>query len=122
MSMTDMGRDHPDLDDMFALAQRNGGLPSADLMARVLADAEDVLRVKAAPDPSAVEVVRVGRWSLLMQALGGWGGVGGLLTASFAGLWLGLAGVGGDIGLWSGTNTTAIDLAPDAYALLAVEE
>lgn len=121
MSMTEAGRDHADLDDLFALARAGGGVPPGDLMARVMADADCILQA-AAPVRAEMPATRTRLWPQLMQALGGWGGIGGLLTASFAGLWLGLAGVGSDIGLWSGATTAAVDLAPDAYALLAVEE
>ena len=119
MSMTDAERD---LDDLFTQARTgSGALPSNDLLARVMADAERSLQamsVAAAPAPAA----RPRFWPQMRQALGGWGGIGGLVTASFAGLWLGLAGVGSDMGLLTGTNSTTIDLAPDTYALLATEE
>lgn len=121
MSMTE-SHDHSDLDALFALGRSGGAEPSVDLMARVMADADAVLLHHAVPVARALKA-RPPVWSQLVQALGGWGGIGGLLTASFAGLWLGLAGVGGDIGLWSASaNATGVDLVPDAYAMLVVEE
>lgn len=127
MSMTDAERAEHELDDLFALARAGGDLPPADLAARVMADAEAVLQAGTAstlaPVAAPARPARGGLWPQVRQALGGWGGIGGLVTASFAGLWLGLAGVGGDIGLWSGTTAIApLDLMPDAYALLAAEE
>ncbi len=119
MSMTD--RDHPELEDLFATARTDCAWTPDRLMARVMADAEAVLQARAV-SVARPGAMRSGVLPQLMQALGGWGGIGGLLTASFAGLWLGLAGVAGDFGLGSGTSSTAPDLAPDAYAMLAVEE
>lgn len=125
MSTSDADRD---LDELFALARTgSAAMPSSELLARVMAGAEQALQdvaeagrpiVTAAP--GAVVPRRI--WSQVAQALGGWGGIGGLAAASFAGLWLGLAGVGGDFGLYPGNAITADDLAPDVYALLAVEE
>jgi len=61
--------------------------PSADLTARILADADAV----QAGFRSAPVAVRPRRWSGWIAAMGGTGVLAGLATATLAGLWLGFA-------------------------------
>lgn len=71
--------------------------PSADLMARVLADADALMPAlggRVAPAPV---------WRQIVNALGGWSAVGGLVAAGVTGLAIGLGvveGTGADA-LWS---------------------
>lgn len=75
------------LDALFAEARRVG--PGADLVARVLADAETVQReVARTPQrPKRAGVLR--RPPSWIAALGGWGGLGGVTAAGLVGLAVG---------------------------------
>jgi hypothetical protein len=78
--------------------------PSAALLARVMDDAMAAAEATAMPIAAPVaapvaaprRAVRSGRgasvWSRAAIALGGWGSVGGMLTATVAGLWIGFSG------------------------------
>jgi hypothetical protein len=85
MTMTNPNEDR--LDDLFAQARGQGAQPSHALMARVLADADDVqaaMRSKQAAAP-------IGLWTRILDALGGWPAVSGLAAATVAGIWIGVA-------------------------------
>ncbi|WP_152613099.1 hypothetical protein [Tateyamaria sp. ANG-S1] len=69
------------LDD---LAADPGPGPSADLMARVLADAQTHL-----PAPGGA-VAAAPWWRQMVQGIGGWGAVGGLMAATVTGFVVGL--------------------------------
>ncbi|MFG6561086.1 MULTISPECIES: hypothetical protein [unclassified Sulfitobacter] len=73
--------DFDDLEDFFAAARANPPQVSADLQARVLADAEAHMP-KAPRQP----------WHrALWQLLGGAAGLSGLATAAAVGVWVGVA-------------------------------
>ncbi len=73
--------DFDDLEDFFAAARANPPQVSADLQARVLADAEAHMP-KAPRQP----------WhQALWQLLGGAAGLSGLATAAAVGVWVGVA-------------------------------
>lgn len=78
-------QDFPELDAFFAAGRAAAPEPSADLMARILADAETALPRAATPAP------RRNRSAGLLSLLGGWRGFSGLATATLAGLWIGIA-------------------------------
>jgi hypothetical protein len=80
MKMTDPNEDM--LDDLFAQARQVKAPVSDDLMARVLADAVPERRPVATP-PTALASV--------LDTIGGWFTLGGLATATLAGLWIGVA-------------------------------
>ena len=82
--MSDREREDALLDAVFETARRQEVVPSDDLMARVLADAE-----RERPGP--VAVARPGPWTRFLDGLGGWPALGGLAAAGVAGLWIGLA-------------------------------
>lgn len=101
--MADRKSDDDLLDDLFAEARTDPRLTvSDDLMARVLADAE-ALQPQPEPMPRLSVSPQASFWSVLLSALGGWRGAGGLAFATMAGLWVGI---------------NATTLAPDAAALL----
>ncbi len=75
-----------DLDELFVTARTQRVEPSADLMARILADAE-ALQPKPAP---VTAPPRVGFWQNLRATLGQ-AGVAGLASATLAGVWIGYA-------------------------------
>jgi hypothetical protein len=77
-----------DLDELFGAARQQPISVSADLMARVLADA-DALQPIGATLPSRKR--RVGALTGLLAAIGGIGGLVGLSTAAMAGVWIGFA-------------------------------
>ncbi len=85
MTMTNPNEDN--LDDIFAQARAVQVTPDDDLVARVLADAA---AVQAGFTPVAVNPSS-GFWAGLMEAIGGWPALGGLATATVAGLWIGVA-------------------------------
>lgn len=97
--------------------------PGDALMARIMADADEVqaARAKAAPQATAP---RGPIFARLGQALGGWPAVAGLATATVAGLWIGvsapagLAGFAQDV-IAGADESYLIDLDPDATFLLA---
>lgn len=121
---TDLERDDALLDSMLQVARAAPPQPSEALLARVMADAEAVLATRAAA-PAVPAVRRGGGWlGRMAEALGGWGAVGGLVTASGAGLWLGLSGVAGVPGgalQWPAAliGGVAMDVMPDTYTVLS---
>ena len=70
------------LDDLFAQARRLTPVPDDALIARVLADAARPLPVRH-PQPLV--------WAQLRAMIGGWPALGGLATATVAGIWIGIA-------------------------------
>lgn len=114
---------------------RQGPEPGADLMARIMADAErEAEAAEAAKAPRANGVrsgpkapahrgwlarLRAG-WAALGAAVGGWPALTGLATATLVGLWLGYGGAGplseGLAGvLWS-SQTGEVSYALDDFA------
>ncbi|MFQ1701759.1 hypothetical protein ACJ5NV_14320 [Loktanella agnita] len=81
MMMTDPNDDM--LEDLFDTARRLAPPVSDDLMTRVLAD--------AVVDRAPAQVARPCLWARLSDMLGGWPALGGLATATIAGVWVGIA-------------------------------
>lgn len=81
MTETDRGTDDM-LESLFEAARAAQEPADAALMARVLADAR---AVQAETGPTALPRRGPGLWAML----GGWPAMGGLATATVAGLWLG---------------------------------
>ncbi len=75
-----------DLDQLFATARRSVPEPEPDFLA-ALGDAA-VEAMAAAPMPAPRQD---GIWSQVATWLGGWGGVGGLVAATAAGVWIGIS-------------------------------
>ncbi|WP_373636722.1 hypothetical protein [Yoonia sp. BS5-3] len=86
MMMTDPKNDM--LDDLFAEARAIAPEPSDGLMARVLADAAGAQ--VAAPMPAPVPA-KSGLFAGLLDLVGGWPSVGGLVAATITGVWVGIA-------------------------------
>lgn len=90
MTMTDRSEAMAELDGFFRAARMNAPVPSADLTARILADA-----AKAQPRIRAkgAAVRRASGWwrgrRLFLPALGGPGVIAGLAGAVVAGAWIG---------------------------------
>ncbi len=87
-----------DTDDLFleahfdAARREDRGVPP-DLAARMLADAMRVQAERTVPDPRARSVAGAasGLVQQFMRVLGGWPALGGLVAASAAGVWIGVA-------------------------------
>ncbi len=91
------------LDALFEAAKRDAPQPDAALLARVMADARATQRgfeaggfeaagIGPVPERSArAAEPRGGFLEGLFDMIGGWGGLGGLATASAFGLWLGMS-------------------------------
>lgn len=78
--------------EAFLAPARSAPAPSDDLMARILGDAAKVSAdrlgpVLTAPDPAP----RRGLIATLIAAIGGWPVLGGMATATMAGVWLGFS-------------------------------
>ena len=82
MMMTDHNDDM--LEDIFAQVRTVAPTPSDDLMARVLAGA-----VTPTPQMNTAPPLSLGK--RLLDLLGGWPAVSGLVTATCAGVWIGVA-------------------------------
>lgn len=63
--------------------------PSADFLARVLSDAQEVQDGFAPALPERQP--RPGLWAQLLGAIGGWPAMGGLVTATVTGVWIGVS-------------------------------
>jgi len=72
-----------ELDALLKQAQRAVPQPSDAWLGRVTADAEAELRRRAE--------LRIPFWVQVKSVLGGWQGMGGLVAACAAGVWLGIA-------------------------------
>lgn len=87
-----MAMDKTDRDDelqAFFDAARQQPMPASEaLMARVLRDA---LSLQAAAKPAAPGAPRVGLLAGLWSAIGGWPAAAGLVTATVAGVWIGVS-------------------------------
>lgn len=82
MMMTDRNDDM--LDDIFAQARAVAPTPSDDLIARVMAGA-------TLPKPALHPAPRRSLGQQVLDLLGGWTAVSGLVTATCAGVWIGVA-------------------------------
>ncbi len=95
MKEPDRADDGPMIDALLAAAREARPEVPEALMARVLADAENAQPRRA---PPALPI-----WARIADLVGGWQGMGGLVAATCAGIWIG----------WSPPA-----LLPDAGALL----
>lgn len=115
MAMTERDDDRT-LDAVFAQARRHAPEPSADLLARVLADAEAVqAALPARPLAHRAATTRRGTGlGGVFGLLGGWGGLGGLVAAGLTGLWIGFTGTGAlgsaSAGFWGAVGTVEAGL------------
>lgn len=80
-----------ELDAVFALARESNPEPSATLLKSIMADAD---QLASGREQAAAEVARspgTGVLASLLNAIGGWPALGGLATATVAGIWIGYA-------------------------------
>ena len=98
-----MAEDEMDLDQLLAKArQTRPDLPD-DLAVRIVTDAETVRLDRLKPASSSRRSV----WVRMLDGIGGWQSMGGLVAASAAGVWIGLS---------------APDFLPDPAAIIYPQE
>ena len=88
--MTDKPGETDPLEGFFEAGRANPAEPGDALMARVLADADatqNSARVVARP----AKRVRPAIWAVLTGAVGGWPAMAGFVTATMAGVWIGVS-------------------------------
>lgn len=106
------------LEAFFAAGLDHAPVPSESLLARVMADAEaEMARPVVAAASRAVP--KPGFFKTAMAALGGWAGLGGLATATAAGVWIGFAGLAdpfGATGLFA--QDLSVELMPGTDSFL----
>lgn len=107
-----------DLNDLFAAAKAQSLQPPADLAARVLADADDVLVEMSRP--VAPSRHKPNLWTKLSAVLGGGGAMAGMVTATLAGFYIGFAQpkTSGFVPLVLGGEIAELDMMPGIDALL----
>lgn len=117
MKMADRDDMDHGLDAVFAQAARP--MPSDDLMARIMADAQAHVPRPLMPRPVAAR--RAGGWQAVLAVLGGWLPVGGLAMATVAGLAIGMVmpdalGAFASDGFATGAGAYDLsDLSPQIY-------
>jgi hypothetical protein len=74
-----------EMDALFAEAAHAAPTPSAELLKRIVADADTV----GAARQSSTTRPRRGLFETLVASLGGWPAVAGLATAAVVGIWIG---------------------------------
>lgn len=87
---TTMTEDKDNLDLLFAQARENRPELPDDLTVRILTDAEAVRLDRMKPDQPKAKPL----WTRVLAGLGGWQGMGGLVAASMAGVWIGFSAPG----------------------------
>lgn len=87
MTMTD---ENLELDHLFAQARQNRPALPDDLAVRIQTDAEKLRLSRLRPEPRPQSSI----WHRMMDSVGGWQGLGGLIAASAAGLWIGFSAPG----------------------------
>lgn len=80
-----------ELDAVFSLASDNTPEPSAALLKSIMADADQVASAREQASVKLTEPPGVGLYTSLLNAVGGWPAMGGLATATVAGIWIGYA-------------------------------
>lgn len=123
MAMTDRFEfEDTDLERFFRVARTAAPEPPAAFLTRLAAQAEAVQAetVQARAVPAGAARPRLGLVSALAAAFGGWAALGGMATATVAGLWIGLAGAPTlvqAVGLGSTVSAEADSYLPDADVL-----
>lgn len=111
-----------ELETFFAAARADQPAPAEALLARI-ADQGRALQPRERPWVAPVPPVPRGGFRSVLDSLGGWPVLGGLMTAACAGLWLGLADAGGLGGYVYGAGTDGWLYGPaDVIALVVTED
>ncbi|HQU67937.1 MAG TPA: hypothetical protein PLI43_07035 [Albidovulum sp.] len=112
------------LEAFFAAGRENAPVPSDALLARVMADAEAEM-VRPAEVAVLRPAARPGFLRAAVASIGGWAGLGGLATATAAGVWIGFVGLADPLdagGLI--TPSLSVELMPgaDSFMTASAEE
>lgn len=110
MTGSDKMPDDAGLQVLFDAAREARPSPSDDLMARIVADAAD-----EQPDPAMSRAAQPSVFRQILDALGGWPALGGLVTAAATGVYIGFAQpdlLGGDALVFEETEIGSVDLWP----------
>ena len=78
-----------ELDQLFETARQSVPVPDDAFLARITADAEAF--AASAAEPVAAAAPKPWLWSQVAGVFGGWGGMSGLVAATVAGVWIGIA-------------------------------
>jgi len=73
------------LEAYFAAERADAPVPSADLLGRIMADAEVQI------EPTETMLPRPGLFASLIEAIGGWPTLAGMATAGVFGVWVGFS-------------------------------
>lgn len=84
MTGPDNTPDDINLEALFDEVRAAKPVPSSDLMARIASDAASVRPVARSP-----ELKKVGAFAQILDALGGWPTIAGLVTATVTGVYIG---------------------------------
>lgn len=92
MSKTDKTMlDDAALEAFFVAGRAHAPEPGADLMARIMADADAEVDARMAVHAPAAPRKRKSLWASLISGIGGWPAVASMATAAVTGIWLGFA-------------------------------
>lgn len=75
------------LDVYFEAGRAQGAVPSADLLGRIMADADAQMAQTQPPEARP----RQGAFASLLAAIGGWPTLAGMATAGVVGVWIGFS-------------------------------
>jgi hypothetical protein len=113
------------LEAFFAAGREHAPVASERLLARVLADAEAEMVRPSVVVAARRPVARPGFLRAAIGSIGGWAGLGGLATATAAGVWIGFAGLVDPLDA-SGliTPSLSVDLMPgtDSFMTASAQE
>lgn len=87
--MTD--KNDTNLNAYFAAARKTAMLPSDNLMARILADADAAMPVLVPVSKMTPHNNSTGFFATLWAAIGGWPAAAGMATATLVGIWIGFS-------------------------------
>ena len=101
------------LAQLFKEAAEDAPRPDPALMRRIVADAQAVSGAQADMRANPTVGTRLSAW---LSMLGGWRGVGGLITAACVGLWFGFASPDVVLGQGMGVRSdTTVQVAPGDF-------
>jgi hypothetical protein len=118
------------LDDLFRAARAEAPVPSADLLARIMGDADTELAARPAVLPVRAAPRLKTRLRAFIDGLGGWTALAGMVTAAVVGVSMGFVSpdqvntLSGGLLLQSDTTTTSSydleDIVPGFSGLSAI--
>lgn len=80
------------LETLFAAERAQSPVPSADLLGRIMADAQTQAQTQAQAQAGPVATApQRGVFANLLQPIGGWPSLAGMATAGVVGVWIGFS-------------------------------